>query len=418
MEQFTVARFLEKPKLVLDFLRLFWRQFNENAVRDSAAALTYTTLFAIVPMMTVAFAILSAMPALQGRSEELQRWAFEYFAPSVGGHVLEQLGEFARQAGNLTGIGILFLFVTSVLMLRRIELTLNRIWKVRQARQGAIGFLMYWAVLTFGPLCLGVGLGLSSYLTSVKMLSGAADMLGGTALWLSLLPFFASVLMMSVIYVIVPNCHVPWRQGVAGGAVAAIFFELAKAGFALFIRSSPSYNVVYGAFAAVPLFLLWLYISWVIFLSGAVLTHSMVVFEEQRKQAPRLQALLRLLNTLWRNQQTGLTLKPSQVRAALLASGATRWDDFRNLLMDLGLMRRTEDNGFVLVRDLSHLTLAQLLEMLPWPVMPTLRVGEQRMLDWEDDLASRCELARQGLMTPLDISLEQLFEQGREAEHD
>jgi len=410
MEQFTLQRFLDKPRLVLEFLRLFWRQFNDNAVRDSAAALTYTTLFAIVPMMTVAFTLLRALPMLQDGQDDIQRWAFEYFAPSVGNQVLDQLAEFARQASNLSLVGAVFLFVTSVLMLRRIEITLNRIWRVRYARQGATGFLMYWGVLTFGPLCLGVGLGLSSYLTSVKMLSGAADMLGGVAFWLSMLPLLASAVMMSVIYVVVPNCHVPWRQGVAGGIVAALFFELAKAGFALFIRSSPSYSVVYGAFAAVPLFLLWLYISWVIFLSGAVLAHSMVIFEEQRKQAPRLQALLRLLNTLWRNQQTGVELKPSQVRAALLASGATRWDDFRNLLMDIGLMRRTADNGFVLVRDLSHLTLAELITMLPWPVTQALRVSDQRMLAWEDDLAGRCEQAQQGFLAPLDIALEDLFE--------
>lgn len=402
---------------MLEFVRLFWRQFNDNAVRDSAAALTYTTLFAIVPMMTVAFAILSAMPSLQGRGAELQTWAFEYFAPSVGNQVLGQLTEFSRQAGNLTGVGILFLFITSVLMLRRIEVTLNRIWKVKHARQGATGILMYWAVLTFGPLLLGVGLGLSSYLTSLKMLSGAADYLGGAQLWFSMLPFLASALMMSVIYVIVPNCHVPWRQGIVGGALAALFFELAKAGFAMFIRSSPSYSVVYGAFAAVPLFLLWLFISWVIFLSGAVLAHSMVIFEEHRKQAPRLQALLRLLNTLWTNQQTGSSLRPSQVRAALLASGATRWDDFRNLLMDLGLMTRTEDNAFVLVRDLSHLTLAQLVEMLPWPAPIVLTTSQQQVAPWEADLAKRCEQARLGMMAPLDISLETLFEKGA-IEHD
>ena len=117
-----------------------------------------------------------------------------------------------------------------------------------------------------------------------------------------------------------------------------------------------------------------------------------------------------LLSALWRNQQQGKTLKPSEVRAVLLAAGATRWDDFRNVLMDLGLMRRTEDDGFVLVRDLSHLTVAELLDMLPWSINRALRVGDDYYHAWESELASRCELARNGLNTPLSISLEELFE--------
>ncbi|MDF1780995.1 MAG: YihY family inner membrane protein [Alcanivoracaceae bacterium] len=410
MRDLDFQRFWQKPRLIVDFLSLFWRQFSENGCRESAAALTYTTLFAIVPMMTVAFSILSAMPSLKEKGVEIQRWVFQYFAPSIGDDIVTQIHEFSRQAGNLTGVGILFLVITSVLMLRTTEQTLNRIWKVRSARKGTTSLLMYWAVLTLGPLGLGAALGLSSYLTSIQILTGAVDYFGGAAMWLSLLPFIAMTMIMAMVYIVVPNCHVPWKFGVIGGAVGALFFEFAKAGFAMFVKSSPSYSVVYGAFAAVPLFLLWLYISWIIFLAGAVLVHSMVVFEEHRKQAPRLQALLRLLSALWRNQQQGKTLKPSEVRAVLLAAGATRWDDFRNVLMDLGLMRRTEDHGFVLVRDLSHLTVAELLDMLPWSINRALRVGDDYLHAWETELASRCELARNGLNTPLSISLEELFE--------
>lgn len=416
MDELGVKRFWDKPRLMRDFLILLWQQFRDNSCRESAAALTYTTLFAIVPMMTVAFSILSSMPALKSKGDEIQRWAFEYFAPSIGDKIVVHLHEFTRQAGNLTGVGIVFLVITSVLMLRTTEQTLNRIWKVQEPRKGTTSLLMYWAVLTLGPLCLGAALGLSSYITSVKIFSDAASFFGGAAFWLSLLPFFAMTLMMSIIYIIVPNCHVPWKFGVVGAAVSALLMEGAKAGFALFVRSSPSYEVVYGAFAAVPLFLLWVYVSWMIFLGGSVLVHTIVVFEEHRNPTPRLQSLLRLLSTLWTKQQRGEALKPSQVRTALLAAGATRWDDFRNVLLGIGLMRRTDDGSFVLVRDLSYLTLDELVQMLPWPMSRALHVGEGRSLPWEDELARRCSDARAGQKAPLDISLEALFQYQQEVE--
>lgn len=418
MDELGVKRFWDKPRLMRDFLILLWQQFRDNSCRESAAALTYTTLFAIVPMMTVAFSILSSMPALKSKGDDIQRWAFEYFAPSIGDQIVGHLNEFTRQAGNLTGVGIVFLAITSILMLRTTEQTLNRIWKVQEPRKGTTSLLMYWAVLTLGPLCLGAALGLSSYITSVKIFSDAASFFGGAAFWLSLLPFFAMTLMMSIIYIIVPNCHVPWKFGVVGAAVSALLMEGAKAGFALFVRSSPSYEVVYGAFAAVPLFLLWVYVSWMIFLGGSVLVHTIVVFEEHRNPTPRLQSLLRLLSTLWTKQQRGEALKPSQVRTALLAAGATRWDDFRNVLLGIGLMRRTDDGSFVLVRDLSCLTLDELVQMLPWPMSRALNVGEGRSLPWEDELARRCSEARAGQKAPLDISLEALFQYRQEAEKD
>lgn len=417
METEQLHRFWEKPRLLGEFLALFARQFRDSGSKQSAAALTYTTLFAIVPMMTVAFAILAALPALRERSVEIQRWVFEYFAPSVGDDVLAQLSEFSRQAGNLTGIGIIFLVVTSVLMLRNIEHNLNGIWRIRTPRKGTTSLLMYWAVLTLGPLCLGAALGLSSYLTSVKLLTGAVGYIGGAAFWLSLLPFVAMTALMATIYIIVPNCYVPWKQGLLGGAVAALLFEIAKAGFALFIRLSPSYSVIYGAFAAVPLFLLWVYISWMIFLGGAVLVHSLVIFEEHRKQSPRLQSLLRLLAVLREKQQQGSELKPSDVQAVLRRAGALRWDDFRNLLMDAGLMQRTVDDGFVLVRDLSTLTLAELVAMLPWPLSESLATSEEQVAPWEHELARRCKAARAGMDEPLQISLAALLDRKDEAAH-
>lgn len=391
------------------FMALLWRQFDRDGCRDSAAALTYTTLFAIVPMMTVTFAVLSAIPSLRERGDAIRDWAFANFAPGAGEQVMTYLQEFSRQATNLTAIGVVFLFVTSILMLRKIETTMNTIWQVSRPRQGVSSWLMYWAVISLGPILLGAGLGVSSYLTSMSLFSSAVDYLGGMRLWLMLLPLLFSTAMLSLLYIVVPNCHVPVRQGVAGAFVAAIFFELAKAGFALFVRTSPSYQVVYGAFAAVPVFLLWIYISWMLVLGGAELVRALTVFGEHRKQIPRMQSLMRLLHILWQRQQSGALLKPHQVRGVLREVEATHWEEFRNLLMDIGMIRRTEDGSFVLARDMSSLTLAELIRMLPWSASRSLRLSEHPASGWEQALARRVTQARGALDEALDVSLEELF---------
>jgi membrane protein len=403
------ARAVAVWTLVRDFTVLLFTSFRNDGCKEGAAMLTYTTLFAIVPVMTVAFAILSSIPALQERSADIQEWAFANFAPGAGEQVLGYINEFSRQAGNLTVIGAVFLIVTSILMLRTIENNLNRIWRVSVPRSGPTSLIMYWAVLTLGPLCLGAGLGISSYVTSVSLVTDTVELFGGIRLWLSLLPLLFTTLLLTLLYVVVPNCHVPVRQGLIGGFIAAVLFELAKGGFTLFITMSPSYQVVYGAFAAVPLFLLWIYISWNIVLGGAELVRALVVFGEYRTDLPRIQSLLRLLEILWRRQQQGRVLRVQEVSRVLKLAGASHWEEFRNLLIDLRLMRRTDSGDFVLGRDLNGLTLDQLMTMLPWPAREALRVGEHLNRPWEKALAERCEQASTALSESLAISIEQLF---------
>ena len=398
------------------FLSLFWRNFRRDGCRESAAALTYTTLFAIVPMMTVAFSILAAIPALRERSDTIREWAFSNFAPGVGDQVMVYLGEFSRQATNLTVIGVIFLAVTSILMLRTIEQNMNRIWQVNQSRKGTTSLLMYWAVLTLGPMCLGAGLGISSYLTSVTLLTDAVDLLGGARFWFNLLPLAFTTLMLSMLYIIVPNCFVPLRAGLIGGFVAGLFFEGAKAAFAMFIKLSPSYQVVYGAFAAVPVFLLWIFISWNLVLAGAELTRTIVVFDEHRRRVPHMQSLLRLLEILWERQREGRTLKPDEVRSVLRQVGATHWEEFRNLLMSLSLIRRTEDGDFVLARDLSELTLYELSQMLPWPLRRQLRTGVDLARPWEAEVDRRRQSVQDAMQEQWDVTLDELFMQGLDGE--
>ncbi len=392
------------------FLGLLIRQFNEDGCRQSAAALTYTTLFAIVPIMTVSFAVLASVPALKDKGVQFQQWAFNYFVPSAGNMLLDHLQSFAKQASNLTGLGIVFLVITSVLMLRTIEQTLNRMWKVPTARKGLTSLLMYWALLSLGPIFLGAGLAISSYLTSMSVFNETVSFLGGARMWLTVLPFVFTTLMLTLLYTVVPNTSVPFRQGVLGAAFAALLFELAKGGFTFFIKQAPSYQVVYGAFAAVPVFLLWLYISWTIVLGGAELVRALVVFQEHRSKVPRMHALLRLLYVFWERQQHGKPLRSKEVRRVMRQSGISQWDEFRNMLLDARLIQRTDEGGYILSRDLRNLTLAQLLAALPWPLHTQLRIrAQQDMQPWEDRLKGHMDEARGELMDTLKVPIDDLF---------
>ncbi|EKF75014.1 ribonuclease BN-like family protein [Alcanivorax hongdengensis A-11-3] len=386
------------------------QQFVEDGCRQSAAALTYTTLFAIVPVMTVSFTLLSAIPALKEKGSSIQRWAFDYFVPSAGSEVLEQLRSFSQQATNLTGIGILFLVVTAVLMLRTIEQSLNRIWKVQEPRKGLTSLMMYWAVLSLGPLCLGAGLAISSFLTSQAIFNDTVSYLGGVRLWLSILPFVFTTFLLTLLYTVVPNTSVPWRQGVLGAACAALLFELAKAAFAQFIKHAPNYQVVYGAFAAVPIFLLWIHLSWIIVLGGAELVRALVIFQEHRRQIPKMQSMLRLLELFWQCQQSGKTLRSRDLRREMRHRGVAHWDELRNILQKSGIIRRTDEGGYLLGRNLQNLTLGQLTAMMPWPAHSQLRMRSQNDdAGWEVHGKQRLDAAREGMMAELDISLDALF---------
>jgi membrane protein len=178
--------------------------------------LTYTTLFAVVPFMTVVYAMLSAIPSFQGISEQLQGLIFSQFVPATGSTLVEHLRDFSRQARSLTLIGLIFLLVTAVMMMVTVERAFNTIWHVSRSRRGVSSFLLYWAVLTLGPLLVGSGFLLSSYLASLTLVRGAADVLGGPATFLRLLPLTLSFTAFVFIYMAVPNCRVRFRHAVAG----------------------------------------------------------------------------------------------------------------------------------------------------------------------------------------------------------
>ncbi|MEZ5503163.1 MAG: YihY family inner membrane protein, partial [Halioglobus sp.] len=242
-------------------------RFGADRCSENAAALTYMSLFALVPLLTVLYTMASAIPAFQGAEEQMQAILFKQLVPQSSANIEQYLNDFSQQAKNLTGPGIGFLLVTAILMLRNIEHAFNLIWRARENRSPLSSFLLYWAVLTLTPITIGLALALSTYFSAVAHALDNLDIFGARALIVQAAPVLLSTLGFSLVYAAVPNCRVPLRHALVGGVIAALAFHAARSVFTKAVASS-SITFIYGAFAAVPLFLLWIYLSWNIVLMG------------------------------------------------------------------------------------------------------------------------------------------------------
>lgn len=353
----------------LSFSRFVIRRFLEDNCRQNAMVLTYTTLFAVVPIMTVMFAMLSAIPSLQHVSADIQDFVFKHFIPSSGAVVQEHLQAFSHQARGLTMIGLVMLVVTALMLLVTIEKSFNQIWKVHHARKGVVSFLRYWAVLSLGPLLLGAGFAISSYLASLKLFSTAASVVSDAVPGLQLLPFVSTTLAFMLLYVTVPNCKVPLKAGFWGGFLAALLFELAKGAFGLFVGQFSSYTLVYGAFAAFPVFLIWIYLSWVIILLGVEITRALALYRRSglAKRHPVV-ALLDILQLFWRKQQRGGMVTDIEAMSILGKKEVENWFQFADILQREHIIRRTDDGGYVLARNLEQIRFNDFYRSLPWPL--------------------------------------------------
>lgn len=398
---------LKNHRFVL-FIRYLFKQFLVNQGILNAAALTYTTLFAVVPLMTVSYAMLAAVPSFQGVGQELQGWVFEHFVPATGAVVQDYLNDFSSQARKLTVVGIVLLAVTSIMMMKNIEAAFNRIWRVAKPRKGLSSFLLYWAVLSLGPILIGLGLGLTSYIATLPLVTEATEVVGRGRL-LSMLPTFLSAAAFTLMYIAVPNCRVPFKSALLGGVVVALLFESAKRGFTLFVTQFPSYELIYGAFAAVPLFLLWIFISWVIILLGAELTRCVTVYRstENIGQTPHLFTVISVLHCLWNAQKQGRTLSDRRLLKEVESLDQGRWDTYLMMLKEGGVITRTDEGEYILSRDLSHFTIYQLCELLPWPLPKPGRVSS--IVEWERQLDDKLNLFNQREQDLFSLSIEDLF---------
>jgi len=246
-------------------------RFREDRLGLTASSLTFTTTIALVPLFTVVLAVFTAFPMFAKFQDVLQKWLIESLVPdSIARQVLGYLTQFAGKASRLGGAGVAVLFITALALILTIDRTLNSIWRVRKPRPLGQRVLVYWAAMTSGPLLLAVSLTLTSYALSASK-GVVAVMPGGVQLLLDTLQFGLLAWGVAALYHFVPNTQVRWAHAWVGGLFVSAGFELAKRVLVFYLGKVPTYSVLYGAFATVPILLVWIYVAWVIVLLGAVI---------------------------------------------------------------------------------------------------------------------------------------------------
>jgi membrane protein len=356
--------------------------FKQDAGIQHVAALTYTTLLSLVPLMTVTLALFSVFPASERMTQQVEDFLFQNFVPAAGEAVQQYLRNFSQKAGKLTGVGFVVLIVVALMLMSNIDKAFNTIWHVRRKRSPVAKFTVYWAILSLGPILIAFSVGVTSYLVSIPLFSdGETVMLVRTRL-LSLMPVVISALAFTLLYALVPNRAVPLRHALAGGVVAALLFELAKRGFALYVTTFPTYETIYGALAAVPIFLIWIYLSWLVTLLGAEFTYCLGIYREDWHQArdergESFLLVLRLLRLLRRVQHAGGSMSIRELSRELPSSNDEEIELALLSLQEARLVRRADDKGWLLARDLGEVTLQELYRSAPYVLPPAVAVSEE-----------------------------------------
>ncbi len=337
-----------------------WRHFGEDRLFDEAASLSYTSLLSMVPLLAVVFGVASAFPVFQQWSEQLQSFVFNNFVPASGDQIQAYLTGFLESVGKLTLPGTLFLILTALLLMVRIERAFNLIWRVPTARSMRNRVVMYWAVLTLGPLALGAAVALSAQPIFEQVAAGVST----HSNWRALGIFSLTWLAFSMMFMLVPNRSVHISHAVVGAFLSAVLFGLAKKAFVAFVANA-SFNVIYGALATIPIFLFWLYLVWIVILLGASLAASLTTFNDRKVDwgwPAKWEFLLayRLVGYLWKAQNTGKALAVEDLLMSLEGVTEPGLANQLGLLVDAGIVTRNESGNWLLCRDLHTISLLDL----------------------------------------------------------
>jgi Predicted membrane protein len=348
------------------FFSFLWRRFLDDRLFEAAGALSYTTVFALVPLSMVVFGVLSAFPVFEQWSDSLTNYIFTNFVPSSARKVEDYLRGFTANTGQLTTAGVIALVTSLLITLTSVEATFNRIWRVPVARPKFGRFLVYWTVLTLGALVAAASLALSTQFFALAVFrTGLGHMVETTMLRLA--PMAIELLAFAAIFRVVPHRTVKWRHAVAGGLLSVLLFELVKWGISQYIGSFGTYQKIYGPLAFVPVFLLWIYLGWVSVLLGASFAASMSAFRYQ-PAAMRLPegfevyGLLRLLGRFAEARRDGRGLHSDEIQQLEPPLTDALVQELLREMGGIGLVTRAESGEWLLSRDLDDLTMADLYE--------------------------------------------------------
>lgn len=386
-------------------------RFSEDRCLVLAASLSYTTLLAIVPLLALVLGILTGFPAFEEMHGRVQSFVLQNLVPQAGQVVTAALASFVENAGKATGAGILGLVFTSIMLLSTINATFTQIWRVERERPFLLRVLVYWTIISLGPILFGTALSISSTLLSGMPDDRIARDLVGWGL-----PLAIEIVAFSLIYAITPNRPVRWRHALAGGLIAALLFELLKLGYGVFLREFANFQSIYGALAAIPISLVWMYLCWAVTLLGAEVAAALpewqsanALKEPERGPRPgeRLTLAIVLLDRLLNASRARGSMPHERLIEGLAAP--IKWVDGElRALSDGEFIERTQRGDWVLARDLDELSVGDLyrgLGLTPSPddAAPSTPLAPDA--DWpewlHEILAEAKEAEREAMRVPV-----------------
>ena len=389
------------------FVRFVWKRFLGDQLFASAGALSFTTVFALVPLSMVVFGVLSAFPVFEQWSSQLSHYIFSNFVPRAANAVEGYLRAFSANTKDMTTAGVIALVISLLITLSSIETTFNRIWRVPTARPKLSRFLVYWTVLTLGALVAAASLALSTRFFALEVFETQPGR-WAEALILRVTPIAIELLAFASLFKVVPHRTVQWRHAFAGGLLAVLVFEAIKTGLGYYLGSFGSYQKIYGPLAFVPIFLLWIYLGWASILLGASFASSMSSFRYQPAalRLPHgfeLYGLLRMLGRFHQARERGRGLHSDEIQAQEPILTDELVQRLLGQLCEIGVVSRAEGGEWLLARDLDDVSLGELYEAARLRVP----VAEARLPHHEDPLGIAVMRVLDGLRMPLRDLLKQ-----------
>lgn len=392
-----------------------WKHFKQDRSLEEAASLSYTSLLAIVPLLAVIFGIVAAFPVFRQWSDKLKSFIFTNFLPATGEQIESHINNFLASVSSLTLPGTVVLIVTALLLMFRIEVAFNRIWRVDQPRSLMNRIVVYWAVLTLAPILIAAAIALSAQ--NISQAFGAGQGLG--PFWHGLGIFALTWLLITMMFLLIPNRRVRVRSALAGAFLSAVLFEIAKQGFVAWV-SNANYTVIYGALATVPIFLVWVYLVWSVILLGASLTASLTTFSDyhrlEGRWPERWEFLLvyRLLGHLWTAQRKGEALEDYELLEL------ERHVSERQLMRLMSGLRKSQlvavdgSGAWRLARDIDELSLGDLYRLgdyyLPLPDVEKLPAKTR----WDREFVAAMKRIADCSMEDLNRSLRSMYLEKKE----
>ena len=383
------------------FARFLAKRFLDDRLFQSAAALAYTTLFALVPLVMVVFGVLSAFPVFDEWSKQLSNYIFSNFVPSAARSVQGYLSGYSENAKQLTAAGVIALVISLLITLNSVETTFNRIWRVASSRPKFGRFLVYWTVLTLGAMVAAASLAISARFYALPIFATHQGKVLATLL-LTLAPVLIELAAITAIYRVVPHRTIKLRYAVAGALLATVLLESIKWGLGLYLSSFNSYTTIYGTVAVAPILLLWIYLGWVAVLLGASLASSMAAFRYQpvSMRLPlgyEIYGLLRLLGRFDAARAQGKGLHSDQILQLEPMLTDSLVQQILGQLADINLLRRDEQGEWLLARDLDGMTVCDLYEACQLRIP----VAEAHLPCQDDALGIAARVALDELRVPL-----------------